>query len=262
MQNSTIINEHIYRLTTPFKDIFTTVYVLQTPDGIILFDTASYASDIDDYILPWLQELGITAEMLKYVLISHNHGDHSGGLARFMELFPNTCILSRAPALKEAFADYQVVSPEEGDVILDTYRVVPVPGHTMDSCALLDLRSMTLITGDCLQLYGILGSGDWASNISYPALHLEAVEKVRSLGVSQIVTAHDYAPCGYRAVGTAEVNRMLDACVEPLERLKKMILDNPELDDAGIREKFSSYEGRLNIRLGVVAAMRKMMEQN
>lgn len=262
MQNDFKINEHIYRRTTPFKDIFTTVYVLKAPDGVILFDTASYASDVDEYIVPLLQELGVSADMLKYVFISHNHGDHAGGLARFMELYPDTCILSRAPALKEAYANYQVICPEEGDVLLDTFRVIPIPGHTMDSCALLDQRSMTLVTGDCFQLYGILGSGDWASNISYPTLHLEAVEKVRALGVAQIVTAHDYEPCGYRAEGSAEVERMLDACVEPLERLKKMILENPDLDDEGIREKFSSYEGRLNIRVRVVAAMRKTLQQN
>ncbi len=262
MQSYSKINENIYRLTMPFKDIFTTVYVLQSPNGVILFDAATYASDIDDYIVPMLQALGITADMLKYVFISHNHGDHVGGLARFIELFPNTCILSRAPAVKEAYEEYQVVCPEEGDMLLDTFRVVPIPGHTMDSCALLDQRSMTLITGDCFQLYGILGSGDWACNISYPTLHVAAVEKVRALGVTQIVTAHNYEPCGYRAVGTAEVNRMLDACVEPLERLKKMILEHPDLDDAGIREKFSSYEGRLNIRTRVVAAMRKTLQQS
>ena len=71
MENMLKINENIYRLTIPFKDIFTTVYVLKTDEGALLFDTATYDEDIQNYIIPFLDELEITEDMLKYVFISH-----------------------------------------------------------------------------------------------------------------------------------------------------------------------------------------------
>lgn len=252
------INKDIHYITTAYKDIFTTVYALRTEKGAVLFDAASFDSDIDDYIVPFLEGLGIAPQELKYVFISHNHKDHSGGLARLMELYPGICIVSGSDTLRENYKEYQFLKPREGDMLLDTFRVVAIPGHTADSAALLDLRTGTLITGDCLQQQGIRGSGDWASNISYPAEHLAAVEKVRALHANQILTAHDYVPYGFQAEGAA-VDNMLDACEEPLLRLKALILEYPQEDDEQIRRRFSDFEDRLTISARVVAAMRKAL---
>ena len=251
------INEQIHYITLPYKDIFTTVYVLRTENGAVLFDAASYDSDIDELVVPFLKELGITSEELKYVFISHNHKDHSGGLERFMALYPNTCIVSRSETLREKYAQYAFYFPEEGDKLLDTFRVVTIPGHTIDSSALLDERTMTLITGDCLQQEGIRGSGDWASNISYSKEHLQAIEKLRALGAKQLLCAHDYVPMGFRAEGEEAISKVLDHSAEPLLRLKQLILDNPGLDDEKIRALFSDFENHLTINVRVVAAMRK-----
>ena len=55
----TRISEKIYRLTTPYKDIFTSLYLIRTPEGALLFDAASYDGDAEQYVLPWLDEIGI-----------------------------------------------------------------------------------------------------------------------------------------------------------------------------------------------------------
>lgn len=254
------VNKDILRLTTAYKDIFTTVYLLKTPQGAVLFDAASYDSDIEDHVLPFLEAAGVAPKELKYVFISHNHKDHSGGLARLMAEFPELCIISRSETLREAYNGHSFLLPEDGDMLLDAFRVVTIPGHTLDSSALLDIRTMTLITGDCLQQYGIRGSGDWAANISYPTEHLAALEKVRALGAERIVTAHDYVPCGFQAEGDG-VFKMLDACVEPLNRLRSLIESNSELDDGQIRELFSDTQNHLTINVRVVAAMRAAAEK-
>ena len=249
------INEHIHYVTTAYKDIFTTVYALKTEKGTILFDAASYDSDIDEVIVPFLEDLGIAADDLKYVFISHNHADHSGGLARLLERYPQVCIVTGSQTIQQKYSGHPFLLAEEGMVLLDTFRVVAIPGHTIDSAALLDVRTMTLITGDCLQQQGIRGSGDWASNISYPAEHLEAIEKVRDLGAKQIVTAHDYVPCGFHAEGDA-VHTMLDESKESLMRLKALIEQHPNESDEQIRVRFSGFENQLTINARVVAAMR------
>ncbi|MBR2310310.1 MAG: MBL fold metallo-hydrolase [Oscillospiraceae bacterium] len=255
------MNENIHRITLPYKDIFTTVYTVKTDKGVLLFDAASFDTDLDEYIQPMLDELKITAEDLKYIFISHNHGDHSGGLRPIIERYPNAVILSRSPSLAEKYADYKVERREDGDTVLDVLQIVTIPGHTKDSAAILDKRTNTLISGDCLQLYGIFGSDDWASNISHPGLHLEAIAKLRTMDIENIYTAHDYHPHGFKHEGKAAVAKVYTACEEPLTLLKILIENNPELDDDAIRLKFNATGTIPTLRKKVVAAVREMLAE-
>ena len=145
--------------------------------------------------------------------------------------------------------------------MLYTLQVVTIPGHTQDSAALLDTRTKTLITGDSLQLYGIVGSEDWACNITLPKEHFEALEKVRTLNATNIIVAHDYYPYGYKAIGKEEVARVLDACIAPLEHLQEIILQNSALDDSSVREIYNKTEHIPTIRETVVAAMRRYLNE-
>jgi glyoxylase-like metal-dependent hydrolase (beta-lactamase superfamily II) len=251
------ITENIYRITTPYKDIFTTVYLLIAKNGAILFDTASFDEDVDEVLVPALEQMGITAEKLKYVFISHSHKDHAGGLARFVTHYPEATIVSRSPVLREKYEGHPFLFPEEGTILLDTYRVIPIVGHTQDSAALLDTRTNTLITGDCLQLWGICGSEDWASNINFPTEHWQALNKLEKMPMAAIYTAHDYYPMGHCAVGAQEISRYIEACREPLLRIKELIVANPEADDAAVRALYNAQEGIPTIREAVVRAVRK-----
>jgi len=73
------IDDNIFRLTIPYKELFTSVYVVKSSQGAILFDTADNDRDADEDIVPLLKRLGVGAEELKYIFISHNHRDHAGG---------------------------------------------------------------------------------------------------------------------------------------------------------------------------------------
>ena len=96
MQEIVQINKHIHRTTIPYKDIFTTIYTIRTDEGVMLFDAASYDTDAQAYVLPFLQKVGVSAEELKYIFISHNHADHAGGLHCLAPHFPKARILSRS----------------------------------------------------------------------------------------------------------------------------------------------------------------------
>lgn len=228
------INENLYYLRTPYKDIFTTVYFIKTDEGVLLFDAASFDSDVDDYILPALDELGISRDELKYVFISHPHGDHAGGLKRLLFHLPGLTVVSKAEKHQVEYADHNVINPSDGDILLGALRVVVIPGHTVAACGILDTRDLSLISGDALQLYGIFGSGRWGANIRFPAEHLTVIEKLRSMEIDNIYTAHDYHPVGQFACGRNRVRDALDACVEPLTRVRELILSHPDEDDDGI----------------------------
>lgn len=261
MKNVTKMNENIHRLTMAYRDIFTTVYTVRTESGVLLFDAASYDCDVEQAILPMLESLAITAEELKYIFISHDHPDHSGALQPLIERYPNSCILSRSAALKERYARFSVHCPQDGENILDVLKVVTIPGHTEDSSGILDTRTNTLISGDSLQLYGIYGSGDWGANIGLTSEHLDAVEKLRGMGIDEILTAHDYHPFGYHYCGRKAVGDALNACIEPLLKIKEMVLQNPAMDDAEIRQHYNASTGLPAIGVRVVTGVRAAMKQ-
>ena len=48
----------IYRLKIPFESIYTSVFLIKTEQGNALVDCATYASDVDKYILPALNQQG------------------------------------------------------------------------------------------------------------------------------------------------------------------------------------------------------------
>jgi hypothetical protein len=123
------------------------------------------------------------------------------------------------------------------------------------------MRTNTLITGDCLQLWGICGSEDWASNINFPTEHVRALARLREMEIDEIYTAHDYYPLGYFAVGREAVARYLDACYEPLLRVKALITENPQATDAEIRVRYNADEGIPTIREAVVKAVRKSVSE-
>ena len=255
------VNDSIYRLTTSYKDIFTTVYLLKAPGGYVLFDAASFDEDIDGVLAPALAQMGVTQENLKYVFISHAHTDHAGGLKRFLQHFPGVTVVSRSEALAKKHEEHRFFAPVMGDMLLETYRVIPIPGHTADSAALLDVRSSTLITGDCLQLYGIFGSEDWAANINLPAAHVQALRELRDIEIDEILSAHDYHPYNYRAKGKQAVEDYIRACEEPLALMCRLIRENPEADDEAVRLLYNASGKIPTVRARVIGAVRAALEE-
>ena len=246
--------QNIYRIEIPFEDIYTTVFLVRTEEGWLLFDTATFPSDMDEYVFPALERLGAR---LKCVFISHNHRDHAGGLARVMEKFPDAAIITGCEAVKEKFEG--VTIPKDGEMLMGCLRAVAIHGHTADSFGLLDMRSGTLLTGDCLQAYGIFGSGNWGANIRFPAEHLSALEKLRKLGLKTLIASHDYHPCGNIARGATEIERYLNQCAAALELIRELICDFPELDDAAIARMYGE-KGLPKLGAHVVGAVRSALK--
>ena len=59
-------------------------YLVTTSAGLVLLD-ASYP-DSGEYILDNIRKVGLDPTTLRYIFISHAHGDHSGGAARIKEV--------------------------------------------------------------------------------------------------------------------------------------------------------------------------------
>lgn len=245
------IAKDIFRIQVPFLDISTTIYIVKTDEGALLFDTATYPTDMDEYAFPVMEALGAD---LKCVFISHAHRDHAGGLDRVMERYPGIPTAARSPKLKEKWSS--VFAPEEGEMLLGVLKVVGIPGHAPDAMGLLDTRTGTLLTGDSLQVYGIFGSGNWGANISQPKAYFEALEKIRQMDVAMIAASHDYHPMGNAAVGREGIDRYIDGCREALMNIQKMIEENPGLSDREIADRYNAQQ-LPTLGEHVVAAVRR-----
>lgn len=261
MKELTCITPYIHRVTIPYKDIFTTVFIIKTDCGTVLFDTATLPEEMDAYVLPALEALGIDREQLTHVVISHNHRDHGGGLERITQLFPHITVAAGSDQCGERIPGRPVRIVGTGDTLVGPLTVVSIPGHTDDSIGILDTRTKTLLPGDSLQLYGIYGSGDWGSNISFAPEHLAAVARLRQLDIGQIVAAHDYHPCGYRADGTDAVAQYLNACSEAISGLKNYALRYSELDDQALTAQFNATSGLPTLQVRIFTRLRKAMEE-
>lgn len=59
-------------------------FALKTSDGIIVFDALNNSDEARDLLVPNMQALGLDPKQIKYVVVTHGHGDHYGG-ARYLQ---------------------------------------------------------------------------------------------------------------------------------------------------------------------------------
>ena len=253
MASFEMITDSIGRLTIPFEDIYTSVFLIKCGDRIVLFDTATYPSDVEDYIIPALEAAKCTPD---YIFLSHSHRDHAGGLEKLMREYPDTVIVSLSKKLCEQYGSFECCAPADCEEFVPGLKAVHIPGHAQDAMGLLHVESGILLSGDCLQVEGIFGSGNWGSNITAPKKHIEAIQKLRGLCLSSIIASHDYHPCGWRADGVDEINRYLDGCVNSLYSIRDFIMSYLQLDDAPIAEMYNSSGEKPTVGAHVFKAVR------
>jgi metallo-beta-lactamase class B len=55
-------------------------WVLQTSEGLILFDALNNAEEAEKFVEGGIVKLGLDPKQIKYLVITHGHGDHFGGV--------------------------------------------------------------------------------------------------------------------------------------------------------------------------------------
>jgi metallo-beta-lactamase class B len=116
-------------------------WALQTSAGLIIIDT-NFAWATEPEIIDGLTALGLNPRDIKYVVISHAHGDHDQGAAELQKRFAARVVMGapdwestlQRPATAAGGVPTRdiAVGPEGytltlGDV---TMQIVPTPGHT------------------------------------------------------------------------------------------------------------------------------------
>lgn len=113
-------------------------YAVTTSDGIVIFDPLS-AENVDLEIVQGLETLGLDPDDIRYVIVSHAHGEHYGGARRLQEDYGARVLLSAADWDFMAKNEGDQPKPERDGVIEDgqvlqvgdtSFRFVLTPGHT------------------------------------------------------------------------------------------------------------------------------------
>jgi hydroxyacylglutathione hydrolase len=206
------IDNGIFRILIPFEELTTTVYLYVCEEGTAIIDSATYPSDVDEYILPALDSLNIPKDTVKFLLLTHDHGDHAGGIGRLSEKFPNATIYTSFPIELENRTELV-----DGKIVFGDLKAIYLPGHTEHSFAFYDVYTKTLLSGDCLQLGGI---GKYRNGIVDFDLYIESLHKLKGMEINRIVAAHEYDPFGSIAEGEGSVLRYLNKC-EEIAKAKK-----------------------------------------
>lgn len=117
-------------------------WILRTSEGLILIDTI-YPYNSEELILGGMGRLGLDPADIRYILISHAHGDHIGGVEIMQKASGAPVVMGAADwELVEAFPNrFSTMTPDPkggirvsermdltlGDTTID---VIPTPGHT------------------------------------------------------------------------------------------------------------------------------------
>ena len=199
----------LYRLKIPFENIYTTVYIAVTTQGCAVIDSGTYLEDVDNYILPAIERIGVRKDEVRYLLLTHDHGDHSGGIARLSECLPN----AKVSACITKQVEFTPLA--DGEFLLGRLQVIYLFGHTKNCVGYYDLETKTLLSGDCLQLGGV---DKYRNGIAYADEYVMSVNKLRDMDIFRIVAAHDYEPLGAIAEGREAVERYLATCLEYVDK--------------------------------------------
>lgn len=115
-------------------------WALTTSEGIILIDTI-FPYNSEELIVGGLQKLGLDPKSIKYVIISHAHGDHIGGAEMLQKRYGAKVVMG-APDwdMVEKFPNrYKTMAPERNIAATDGMKVTLgdttvttwlTPGHT------------------------------------------------------------------------------------------------------------------------------------
>ena len=122
-------------------------WALTTSEGIILIDTLyDYASE--EAIVGGLTKLGLDPAKVKYVIVSHAHGDHVGGAKLMQDRFKPRLVMG-APdwdAIEKSANQYPNGKPKRDIVAADGQKItlgdtsvtlILTPGHTPGTISML-----------------------------------------------------------------------------------------------------------------------------
>jgi metallo-beta-lactamase class B len=130
--------DNLYMLTTKMNS----AWAVKTSDGIILIDTLfGYAAQ--DAIVDGLKKVGLDAADIKYIIVSHAHGDHDGAVKFLQDTYKPRIIMGAKDwelSAREADPPRHDIEATDGQKLTlgdTTVTIYITPGHTAGTLSVL-----------------------------------------------------------------------------------------------------------------------------
>ncbi|KND91131.1 Beta-lactamase-like protein 2 [Tolypocladium ophioglossoides CBS 100239] len=190
----------------------TNTYIVGTGKKRLIIDTGQGYREWADLVQGTLNESAIG---LSQIMLTHWHGDHTGGVPDLVRMYPDLadCVFKNCPTEgQRPIADGDRFSVE-GAMI----RAVHGRGHSHDHVCFVLEQENAMFTGD-----NVLGNGTTA--VEHLGLYMQTLEKLKAQGCILGYPAHgDVIPdLGVRIAGElASKIRREEKCLTVLSKLKR-----------------------------------------
>lgn len=219
----TVLEEVIMRVKKYDKLYQLTVFSYVFPISSYVYEENNFLTVIDIGVKAFVKEIFKLSQKLnkkvKFIVITHPHNDHIGGIEEFQKQFPETqfCISKRDGRILAG--DYTLDENESQEKIrgglkvrkinlpikhvfigekIGSLKVIDTKGHTPGSISLYSDDGQVLIVGDAIQTFrGIAIAGDVRKLFPFPGLatwsrenSILSAEKLLKLNVHYLGTGH------------------------------------------------------------------------
>nr|UPG58735.1 phomoxanthone F [Diaporthe sp.] len=187
----------------------TNTYIIGTGKHRLIVDTGQGIPEWADLISETLSAGEIT---LSHVLLTHWHGDHTGGVPDLIRMYPalSPSIYKHTPSkTQQPIVDGQVFKVEGA-----TIRAVHSPGHSHDHMCFILEEEDAMFTGD-----NVLGHGTAA--VEHLSTWMEALRRMRSHDCTKGYPAHGDVIANLRAKIDGELTGKVRRERQALQALEK-----------------------------------------
>ncbi|KAL8970229.1 MAG: hypothetical protein Q9183_001617 [Haloplaca sp. 2 TL-2023] len=199
----------------------TNTYIVGTGSKRLLIDTAQGFECWTDWIQELLQAENIS---LSHVLLTHWHGDHTGGVPGLLKLYPDlsTGIYKNSPDEgQQPIEEGQIISVEGA-----TIKAIHTPGHSHDHMSFILQEENAMFTGD-----NVLGHG--SSAVEILGEYMDTLRRMRDQQCERGYPAH--------GVVIPNLNAKIQEYLGQKERRERQILKS--LKSIKEAEKQSGQQG-------------------
>lgn len=126
---------------------FVSAYVLVRGTEAAIVDTGVEGSG--DAINDALTMMGLMPADVRHIILTHNHGDHVGGLGELEGAMTNATVYAGAGDVDSIQTALGLSEVTDGDEVFGM-GVVGTPGHTVGSISVFDTDTGLLVAGDAI----------------------------------------------------------------------------------------------------------------